>query len=376
MGRGYLQEFQKPENIDAAIKEFEHALKVSPNYAPAYAGLGEAYWQGYRANRGEAWLDKAKVNCAKALSTDPNFAEGHTCLGNLYSDTGKNKEAVEEFQRAFSSDPKSVDALAGLAGAFDHLGDTAAAEQTYKKAIALRPQYWAVYNWLGNFYYGHAQYADAEKQFQKLIELTPDNFRGHYNLGAMYLLEGRYDDAIRSLNRSIELRPTMNAYSNLGAAYFYLHRFPEAIAALEKARDLDQQDYLNWGNLGDALYWSPDRRQQASAPYKKALELAQAQMHINPRDGGTLACMAGFSAMLDDRRSAFNQMQRALVLSPDDPDVMFRSALVYNHFGQRDETLAWLRKATQKGFSRSTIRDTPDFEQLSHDPEFRILVQP
>ncbi len=64
-GRGYLLDYQKPENIDAAIKQFEQALKVSPNYAPAYAGLGEAYWRGYKADRGKDWLDKATVNCGK-----------------------------------------------------------------------------------------------------------------------------------------------------------------------------------------------------------------------------------------------------------------------------------------------------------------------
>jgi len=374
--RGYLLDYEKVENIDSAIKQFEQALKLSPNYAPAYAGLGEAYWQGYQAGRGKEWLDKARASCDQALNTDPKLADGHTCLGNIYNQTGKYREAAEEFQRAFSADPKSVNALNGLAEAYDKMGNASPAEETYKKAIALQPQYWAVYNWLGNFYYGQARYADAETQFQKVIALTPDNFQGHFDLGAMYLLEGRYDDAIQTLNRSIELRPTMSAYSNLGAAYFYLHRFPEAITALEKARDLDEQDYLNWGNLGDALYWSLNRRPEADAAYKKAIELAQAEMKVNPKDGGTLACIASFSAMLDEREAAYSQMQRALTLSPKDADVMFRAALVYNHFGQREQTLLWLSKATKAGFSRSTVRDTPDLAQLRQDPAFRDLLKP
>ena len=31
----------------------------------------------------------------------------------------------------------------------------------------------------------------------------------------------------------------------------------------EKARALDDKDYLNWGNLGDALYWMPGRREES-----------------------------------------------------------------------------------------------------------------
>ena len=47
-GRGYLQEYEKPENIDNAITEFSQAIKIDPNYAPAYAGRGEAYWIGFQ----------------------------------------------------------------------------------------------------------------------------------------------------------------------------------------------------------------------------------------------------------------------------------------------------------------------------------------
>ena len=70
-GRGYLLEYQKPENIDAAIKQFEQALKVSPNYAPAYAGLGEAYWRGYKADRGKDWLDKATTQLREGVGGGP-----------------------------------------------------------------------------------------------------------------------------------------------------------------------------------------------------------------------------------------------------------------------------------------------------------------
>ena len=47
-GRGYLQEYEKPENIDNAITEFNQAIKIDPNYAPAYAALGKTYWAGFQ----------------------------------------------------------------------------------------------------------------------------------------------------------------------------------------------------------------------------------------------------------------------------------------------------------------------------------------
>jgi tetratricopeptide (TPR) repeat protein/tRNA A-37 threonylcarbamoyl transferase component Bud32 len=373
-GRGYLLDYQKPENIDSAIQQFERALKASPNYAPAYAGLGEAYWRAYKADRGKEWLERAKLSCEKALSADPKMAEAHTCLGNLYNDTGQYKEASEEFQGAFSLDPKSVDALYGLAEAYDKMGNPSAAEATYKKAIALQPQYWAVYNWLGHFYFGQSRYADAVKEFQKVIELRPDNFRGHYNLGAMYLLEGRYDDAIQATSRSVELRPTMSGYSNLGAAYFYVRRYSDATSAYEKARALDDKDYLNWGNLADALYWAPDRRQDSVAAYKTAIGLARQKLQINPKDATALAYAAVYSAMIGDRTSALESLNNALQLAPKDAEIMFRAAQVYNHFGDSRLALDWLKKAAAADYSPAMIRDTPDFDHLHSDPAFKALL--
>ncbi len=373
-GRGYLLDYHKTENIDAAIKQFEQALKASPNYAPAYAGLGEAYWYGYKADRGKDWLDQAEVNCRKALNTDPQLADGHVCLGNLYNETGRYSEAENQFQQALKTEHDNSRALYGLALAFDKMGNTAAAEDTYKQALELRPQYWAVYNWLGTFYAGHGRYADAATNFQRVIERSPDNNRGYYNLGAMLLLEGQYEDSVKASKRSIELRPTMSAYSNLGTAYFYLHRYPDAVAAFDKARELDDQDYMNWGNLGDALYWSPNRRAEAAAAYRRAIELGRARLQVNPKDANARSYVADYSAMVGDTHTATLEIQKALDLDVKDPDILFRAALVYNQLGDQRQTLDWLKKAVAANFSRTTVRDTPDFDHLKSDPTFKAII--
>jgi len=373
-GRGYLQEYQKSENIDSAIKEFEQALKVSPNYAPAYAGLGEAYWHGYKTDRGEEWLDKAKINCEKALSANPRLAEGHTCLGNVYNDRGKYQEAAAEFQRALNIEQDNTDALSGLGEAFDRMGNPASAEATYKKAVAVRPQYWAVYNWMGAFYYGQARYAEAAAMFRKVTEMVPDNQRGYSNLGGIYLLEGQYEESIKALKRSIELRPTMSACSNLGTAYFYLHQYPDAIAAYEKAKNLNERYFKNWGNLGDALFWSSGRRSESEVAYKRAIELGEARLQVNPNDAITRAFVATYYAMIGDKRAATTELNKALNVAPQDPDVLFRASLVYNQLGDERQTLDWLQKAVGANFSRTTVRDTPDFDHLKANPAFQSLI--
>jgi serine/threonine-protein kinase len=373
-GKGYLLDYQKPENIDGAIREFEHALKVNPNYAPAYAGLGKAYWHGYKTDRGRDWLDKAKLNCDKALAADPKLAEGHTCRGNVYRSQGQYDKALSEIQQAIALDPNDVTVVLALGDSYDKLQRFSEAEATFQKAIALSPNYWAVYNWAGFFYYGRARYADAEAMFRKAADLAPGNQLVLENIGDMCMFEGRYQDAIDALQRSINLRPMMPAYSDLGENYFYLHRYPEAIAAFEKARALEEHDYLNWGNLGDALYWSPDRRNESPAAYKRAIELARERVRTNPKDHIAQIYIAEYSAMIGDSNTAMAAMQKANALAPNDPEVLFRTALVYNQLGDKQQTLRWLRQASSAGYSHVIIRDTPDFFLLQADKDYGAII--
>ena len=295
-------------------------------------------------------------------------------MGNVYRAHGEYDKALHEIQQAIALDPTNVTAVLALGDTYDKLQNYSAAEATLQKAIALSPNYWAVYNWAGFFYYGRAKYSDAETMFRKASELAPGNQLVLENIGDMCLLEGRYQDAIDALQRSISLRPMMPAYSDLGEAYFYLHRYSEAISAFEKARALDEHDYLNWGNLGDALYWSPTRRSEAAQAYKRAIELARERTHINPKDQTAQIYIAEYSAMIGDKHTAVLEMQKALELAPNDPEVMFRAALVYNQLGDKQQTINWLKKAANANFSRSTIRDTPDFASLRGDPEYQTLI--
>jgi serine/threonine protein kinase/tetratricopeptide (TPR) repeat protein len=376
-GIGYLQEYQKPENIQSAIAEFGQALQVDSNYGRAYAGMGEAYWRGFRqSNRTNNWIVLAEANCRRALALTSDIAETHICLGDVYNEQGQYQFAAGEFQKAVSLDKSEINALRGLADADEKLGNSPAAEATYRQAINLRPQYWAGYNWLGAFYYRQARYAEAVQMFQQVVALAPQNFQGYYNLGAMYSLQGKYSDSIQVLKRSLEIRPTLEAYSNLGTALFALRRFSEAAEMYQQALKLDDyRDSLTWGNLGDALYWAPGHRQEAAAAYRKAISLATSKAQINPRDATLVAFRATYQAMIGNRAEALSDVHRALQLAPKDADVNFRAALVYNQLGDTEACLSSLEKAVASGYTPATLRDTPDFDHLRDNPRLRALLR-
>jgi tetratricopeptide (TPR) repeat protein/predicted Ser/Thr protein kinase len=372
-GRGYLSEYQKPENIQLAIAEFKNATVMDPQSADGYAGVGEAYLLGYQqANRTGDWVNQAERNCERSLATQET-AEGHICLGDVYHLTGKDDLAAQEFQEAVRIDPRNEDAMRGEADAYLKLGNAAAAEAAYQKAISLKPNYWAVYSWLGTFYYNQARYDDAIAQFSRVIELAPANYRGYSNLGAMYVAQGKYIEGLGPLNKSIEIRPNFEALNNLGNAYFQLRRFSEAADAFQRGLNLDDSDWLLWGNLGDSLFWSGERRPQAKATYERAIALADKKLDVNPKDTTVLAFLADYNAMSQHRQKAIDQIEQALALAPEDGEVRLRAAIVYNQFGDTERCLGSLEKAVSLGYSAQVIRDTPDFDHLHSNPRFKML---
>ena len=195
-GLGYLQDYQKPENVGSAIAVFKEALSLDPRYALAFAGLGTAYWYQYRLTKDGTWADDALQACEGAAALQADLAEAHSCLGTVYQGTGQYDKAIEEFQSAAKLDPTNDEAHRGLAEAFEALGRDRDAESAYKQAIQLRPQYWGGYNRLGAFYFRKARYAEAADLFGQVIRLAPDNVRGYSNLGGVYVAEARYADAI------------------------------------------------------------------------------------------------------------------------------------------------------------------------------------
>jgi tetratricopeptide (TPR) repeat protein len=374
-GRGYLEEYQSLDNIQNAISQFERALDVDGNYAPAQAAMGMAYAIGFQQkNQGKDWLEKARIHCERALAITPQLAEGHTCLGNVYFSTGRYDDAVQEFRRSLDLDHLSDETLRSLAAAYQKTGNTAAAEEAFRKAVSLRPNYWGVHTAFGNFYYNQARYAEAAEEFRKAIQLAPLNFRAYSNLGGIYLLLGRYGEAVDLLKQSSALRPSFESYGNLGAAYFYMGRYQDSAENLQQALKIDDKDWLNWGNLGDTLYQIPARRQEGLTAYRKAIDLARRQLQLNPRDSFTLALIADYYAIVDQEQQAREHMARALETAPKDADVLFRAAILSNHFGDTDKTLDFLSDSVSAGYSRTVIRDTPDFDHLKNDTRFRALL--
>src|SRR6202171_185238 len=373
-GLGYLQNYDKEENIDNAISVFRHALEKDSGFAGAYAGLGEAYWQKFEHTHEKHLAADATKACQVALEKDPSLTPGHTCLGRVYQGTGKYELAVREYQQASKSEPTLDAAQTGLARAYESLNRLQEAEQSYKTVIALRPDYWSGYNRLGTFYLRNGRLEEAAQMYTQVTSLVPDSFVGFTNPGSTRIQQGRYGEAVEPLEQSLKIRKTGIGMSNLATAYFQSRRYTDAARSLEEATTLDAKNYEIWGNLGDAYYWAPGMRDRAGGAYRKALELGEEQRRINPRDPHMLSYLAEYHAMLGEKQKAQLRIGEAEKLAPRDPEVLYYAAMVYVQAGDQQKSLDKLERAVAAGYPAAGVRDTPNFSVLENDPRFRALI--
>ena len=373
-GRGYLQDPRKPENLTSAEIVFKQALKIDPNFGQAEAGLGETYWLKYQMGKQKQAIVPAQEACTKAVDLGNAGAEGHMCLGLLEDGTGHYEKAAEQFQQAMQLEPANERAYTSLAGAYQHLNQPDKAEETYKRAIAVRPQYWRGYSFLGTFYIAQAEYEKAAAMFRRATELDPESYLAFNNLGAALLYAGKDDEAAQAFEKSLALRPNRDAYNNIAVAQFRLHRFKNAVLNFKEALKLDDTDYQNWGNMGDAAYYGGDTT-SAMEYYRKAISLAEPQLKINPRDAGVLGDLASYYSMLGDRKQALSYLDRSLQLGPGDKDLLLNAAVVYNQLHETGTALEWLSKALAAGYSRSVVATGAPFDNLHDNPRYQALMQ-
>src|SRR5204863_3112268 len=157
-----------------AIRYYEEALKLDPNYALAYCGLADNYaYMGSVVMPEKEAIAKEKEFAQKALELDPELAETHMSFALALVAAYDWRNGLKEFDRTLELNPN-------LAFAYE------------------------LQSWTLN---GLRRFDEASAKTKKAVELDPLNPFFQMSLSFYQYWAGRYDDAIAQSRKTLEMDP-------------------------------------------------------------------------------------------------------------------------------------------------------------------------
>lgn len=191
-----------------AMKFLEKAVELDPDYAEAYAFMGETYLQyaGYSMTAADAY-SKARLAAQKAISLNEKNPRAHKVLAYIHLFHDWDWEAtLSEYNKAVKYGLPEENEFITYYEIFVNKG--------YDKAISVSEQ---------------------------ILESDPLRVENHWQLGLCNYFSGRFQDAVTAFDNALELNPNYTeAHHWKGVVLGHLGKFEEATASLEKALEITQ----------------------------------------------------------------------------------------------------------------------------------------
>jgi len=152
------------KKYDEAIDWIKKWLKINPHSIMLHTNLSRCYVgkgmimeaeQAQAEARRLTWREDLKTKkqsmpkvdykekiarYKQVIELDPKDVLGYYSLGQVYSDAGKKREAVDTFEKAISVDPNHSSSFLGLGLALEGLGDNEKALRIYRQGIRVADQ--------------------------------------------------------------------------------------------------------------------------------------------------------------------------------------------------------------------------------------------
>jgi len=237
LGAYHVVRVTEPD-LRQAVEYFEKAIGLQPDYAPAYAGLSEAWlsmgifgWVGFHDSD-----QPARQAARKALDLDPNLAAAHCQLGDLFMTYDWDWSGGErEMRRAVELDPNSLRARDLLGDLLTALGRFPEALEQKRRAVEVDPLSATAQSSYGRTLYRARRYEQAIPHLQRAIELEPQVTLHPARLADVYEQMGRIQDALLIRQKQVQAEASSYTLASLSRSYAHLARRQEAQAALAKA---------------------------------------------------------------------------------------------------------------------------------------------
>jgi DNA-binding winged helix-turn-helix (wHTH) protein/tetratricopeptide (TPR) repeat protein len=265
----YFMNLGTKDGVNEGILSFQRAIAIDPNYAMAYAGLGDCYLRLFRFGTAPAdVVPKSRAAVTKAIELDNTVAYAHSMLAYI---------------------------------AFQFDWDFQRAESEYKVAREMEPA--LVHQWYGFYLLALNRVPEADIEFKKFNDYYPFLSQGTAFYGQYFYLRRQNGQAVDLLNRSLGMQPNYPlAHESLGMVYEQEGRTNEAITEIQKAIDLSGGIY-GLGSLGH-IYARVGRRNDAQRILRSIAEHSSSS-YISPYQ------MAIVYEGLNEKDKAIDELERA-----------------------------------------------------------------
>jgi TolB-like protein/DNA-binding winged helix-turn-helix (wHTH) protein/Tfp pilus assembly protein PilF len=181
-----------------SIEYFQRAVARDPSYAPAWAGLADAYDALGAFNflpPKVAWL-KARAAAERAIQLDEALSEAHVSLGSVLTHEWSWAAAEREFQRAIGLNPNNSLAHQRYGYALDVRGQFDAAIGEMRRALELDPLSPNKQNSLASTLGRAGRYDEELEAYRDVPDPDYQSEMRHRRIAAIYERKGRLGEAM------------------------------------------------------------------------------------------------------------------------------------------------------------------------------------
>jgi len=235
--RSLAEHYRERGVLDAAYRNFNHAIALNPRDGAAYEGLARV-WRDW------GLPELAVGDAHRAVYYAPQQASVRNTLGTVLQALGQYDQARAAYELASHLEPQAAYAVNNLCYLAFVQGHIDTAIDTCKKALEIDPSMPAARNNLALAFAASGRIDLAREQFLD----TGDRASGLYNTGIVYLSAGDYKSALAAFDQASRARAT-----------FYLAR--------ERAQQIRWQ--LRASSLNERLNGGAAMTGPASGPFEK-----------------------------------------------------------------------------------------------------------
>jgi TolB-like protein len=230
-----------------AIRLYEEAIAIDPNYAVAYLGIANNSMLLYRSyERDASLLVRAEQTIAEAMRLLPNFAGAYSMLGILHAHRHQEEEAIAAAKMAVELEPGNPWGYFHLGFVYNELGRSAESAEAYEATLRIKPDELISnfnlalqYHMLGDLERRMIASTRALTYFEKYVQRHPDDQSKRTFYSILLFFAGRLNDCKRETEAIVAL-PGLDGFTcyNCGCTFIFLNDLPRALELLEKAVDL------------------------------------------------------------------------------------------------------------------------------------------